>query len=1032
MNKYLLRIVSLVLILCLIADPVTAAVFSGFLPRDKRLLNRTYFNEFEVQAIIDPVIFERSSILSPDVPAEVRRSVKTHAVDERMSLISAKSDYTPKTTVTKGPEEPGIIAARRIAELIRTNNALGKKTVLGLPTDGTSVSMYEELKKMNLDWSNVHAFPLDEYIGLKAGHPQSFRKTLGTRFFNHVGIPKENQHFFNGKADDSEAEARRYEEEIQKAGGLDLAILGIGENGHIAFMEPGSVFDSKTQVVTIAERTRAANARFFDGDISKVPTRAFSMGISTILGAKEIILLANTPNKADAINRALNGPITVDVPASALRLHPHHNVHFIISHEAATHLRRDPQSTDLEATLLVELGGTNLHAARMTASGELMAIRHTTHPTKKEGSEPLLEAIVNFIDPMQTKEGPPITFVEFATPGIMRPDGYMILTTKLALTGVHLRNELEERLIKRWGHPVQVNLCTDTRAGGLGEPAGRFIYLNLGTGLSASLVDGDVVTPIELGQQAFEGETLETRYTTLQKESRWEDIAHLVAGPLQQLARTYQVSTIRAGGSTATRTPVTVGTLRSLLTNDLQLHISEVPEEERGLRGLVRLAKLRAAPKPNDLERIREVVRQNPPASFDWASIRVWWSATRDTFRRDIPDLTLMKVANAFYSVSENPFPLLDIQERGPVLDLVLDLHETFEAWLAQVLKRLNPEHFRGRPHGAVIRALEASLLEGHTEPPIPRRDFRIYLEELAATDEGSQIIQSWLTSAPKTRQKRSKSPVHLTPMHPFPPLDPSSLEESEERLPDSLPWQLVQRLYKRIISPHGEVETKITQSAPVLEIAERALRAYRKSLKRMFRDGSRNRILADWTREVIATNPDLQAVASTPDTRRRLLDEALKIPDQIRQRITAEDNGLKVSMIALMILGLSARASMQSLSPIIAQQYDQPGLFPNSDAVGTLMAVISGSLFIICWGMRWFYTHTESGGHPKRDRTKARVYALLMILTASTFLGGIPLMEPQLASDLSISLMHAVIRIMKWAGLVGIAIASQKTHRSA
>jgi glucosamine-6-phosphate deaminase len=162
---------------------------------------------------------------------------------------------------------------------------------------------------------------LDEYVGLAGDHPQSYRYYMEQNLFSGVNIPREKTFIPNGTAADLAAECAAYEEKIKGAGGIDLQLLGIGSNAHIGFNEPGSEFGSTTRLVDLAESTIEDNSRFF-ASREEVPTQAISMGIKSIMQAKQIVLMANGENKADAIWATVLGPVTSDVPASVLQLHP--------------------------------------------------------------------------------------------------------------------------------------------------------------------------------------------------------------------------------------------------------------------------------------------------------------------------------------------------------------------------------------------------------------------------------------------------------------------------------------------------------------------------------------------------------------------------------------------------------------------------------------------------------------------------------------------------------------------------------------
>ncbi|MBS7609227.1 glucosamine-6-phosphate deaminase [Candidatus Bathyarchaeota archaeon] len=207
--------------------------------------------------------------------------------------------------------------------------------VLGLATGGTPEGCYRELVRMHgagcLDFSHVITFNLDEYVGIPPYHPNSYRYYMEEKLFRHINIDRKNIHFLNSMARDLEAECQAYEEAIKAVGGIDLQVLGIGRNGHIAFNEPGSPIDSRTRVVTLSDETRIANSRFFSS-LDEVPKKALTMGIGTILEARRILLLASGPTKAEAIKAAVEGPITPNVPASFLRIHKDST--FIVDREA--------------------------------------------------------------------------------------------------------------------------------------------------------------------------------------------------------------------------------------------------------------------------------------------------------------------------------------------------------------------------------------------------------------------------------------------------------------------------------------------------------------------------------------------------------------------------------------------------------------------------------------------------------------------------------------------------------------------------
>jgi len=208
------------------------------------------------------------------------------------------------------------------------------------PTGSTPIETYKYLikhsRKQKVSFSKVIFFELDEYLGLSKNNPMSYQYFLNYYLFKHLDFNKHNCHFFNGLTRNPEVECLFYEEELKKTKGLDLIILGIGNNGHIAFNEPGSCPNSKTRVIKLKESTIKANSRFFKNS-NEVPRYALTMGLGDILNAKEIFLLANGKTKANAVLKAIKGPITNYMPASLLKKHP--NVTYFLDKEAALLLK---------------------------------------------------------------------------------------------------------------------------------------------------------------------------------------------------------------------------------------------------------------------------------------------------------------------------------------------------------------------------------------------------------------------------------------------------------------------------------------------------------------------------------------------------------------------------------------------------------------------------------------------------------------------------------------------------------------------
>lgn len=232
-------------------------------------------------------------------------------------------------------------ASRFVAKLIAARVINQPTCTLGLATGGTPVPVYENLcrrhQSAELSFESVTTFNLDEYIGLPSGHPQSYRSFMNGQLFDHVNIDQSKTYLpETGLIDQGvspDEVALRYEAQVVESSGIDLQLLGIGTNGHIGFNEPGASSESITRVVDLAPSTIAANSRFFD-DPDQVPRQAITMGISTIMRAHKIVLMATGASKAEAIAGAINGPVTADNPASYLQNHS--DVVFVLDREAAS------------------------------------------------------------------------------------------------------------------------------------------------------------------------------------------------------------------------------------------------------------------------------------------------------------------------------------------------------------------------------------------------------------------------------------------------------------------------------------------------------------------------------------------------------------------------------------------------------------------------------------------------------------------------------------------------------------------------
>ena len=229
--------------------------------------------------------------------------------------------------------------SRKAARVVAGQVEYHPETVLGLATGSTPLGMYDELVRLHqeegLSFADVTTFNLDEYIGIDPDHPGSFSHYMEENFFQHVDIDPGRTHIPAGQAEDPRQECDEYEERIARAGGIDLQILGIGANGHIAFNEPGDSLSFETDVVELTEQTRRANSGKFS-DMSSVPKKAITMGMGTILSADKILLLINGEKKARAVEELAERKLTTDLPASFL--HMHDDVTVLLDREAAINI----------------------------------------------------------------------------------------------------------------------------------------------------------------------------------------------------------------------------------------------------------------------------------------------------------------------------------------------------------------------------------------------------------------------------------------------------------------------------------------------------------------------------------------------------------------------------------------------------------------------------------------------------------------------------------------------------------------------
>ena len=237
-------------------------------------------------------------------------------------------------------EELAGLAAGAVERLVRGTGSSGRAPVLGLATGSSPLAIYDELVRRHetgLSFAGVKGFLLDEYVGLPAGHPEGYRTVIERELVSRVDLDPALVLGPDGAATDLVAGCARYEAAIRAAGGVDLQILGIGTDGHVAFNEPGSSLASRTRIKTLTEQTRRDNARFFGDDIDAVPRHCLTQGLATIMSARHLVLVASGPGKAEAVHHMVEGSVSAMWPATVMQHHPHVTV--LVDDAAASRLQ---------------------------------------------------------------------------------------------------------------------------------------------------------------------------------------------------------------------------------------------------------------------------------------------------------------------------------------------------------------------------------------------------------------------------------------------------------------------------------------------------------------------------------------------------------------------------------------------------------------------------------------------------------------------------------------------------------------------
>ena len=363
--------------------------------------------------------------------------------------------------------------SKAAADLVAQQLEDKPNSVLGLATGSTPVRMYEILGEMNkdgkVDFKDASSFNLDEYYPIGADNDQSYHYFMEKNLFSKINIPKERTHILDGMCDDTKEECQNFEKMIKASGGIDLQILGIGQNGHIGFNEPNQNLKSMTHLTDLTQNTIVANSRFFD-DISDVPTQALTMGIGTILKAKKIVLLANGANKHKAVRSLLTPDISTEIPASMLKVHP--DVTLICDRAA--------YSNDC---IGVDIGGTEIKFGVLNSDNEL--VYKDQIPTDVSSEEKLISDIAEKCHEIMDKFC--ITGIGVGTPGII--ENGLVSAANLPFDKTPLAKKLKAAI----GRSVKV--ANDANCAALGESicgAGQdtknLVMVSLGTGIGGGLI----------------------------------------------------------------------------------------------------------------------------------------------------------------------------------------------------------------------------------------------------------------------------------------------------------------------------------------------------------------------------------------------------------------------------------------------------------------------------------------------------------------------------------------------------------------
>lgn len=396
-----------------------------------------------------------------------------------------------KVVVCKDYAEVSAKAADIMASQVR----LKPNCVLGLATGSTPIGLYNELIRKHsdgeLDFSDVTSFNLDEYYPISPDNDQSYRYFMNKQLFSHINIKPENTHVPNGMCDNTDEECEAYEEAIRKSSGIDLQLLGIGQNGHIGFNEPSANLNAKTHLTALTENTIEANSRFFESK-DEVPTKALTMGMGTILQAKKIIILATGASKHTVVKALLDDNINTSIPATLLKLHP--DVTLLCDVEAYESLR-----------IGVDLGGTDMKIG--VVDDDCNILEKWTHPTPKGVSA---DELADFIAEkcLEIAKKYPINSIGVGSPGLIRNG--KVTAFNLNISDYPFASEIASRT------KIPTKLSNDANCAALGEArcgvarnADNCIMLTLGTGVGGGIIINNEIyegngSAGELGHVCFE------------------------------------------------------------------------------------------------------------------------------------------------------------------------------------------------------------------------------------------------------------------------------------------------------------------------------------------------------------------------------------------------------------------------------------------------------------------------------------------------------------------------------------------------